>query len=89
VNLNASHFGTNVNLRSLQIDACAIQDIANHTFKRLGHLRELFLDLTQIRSVTVETFTGIMELNQLSLKNNKITFLPRGAFRNLKKLTVC
>jgi Leucine-rich repeat (LRR) protein len=66
-----------------------MSDVSDDRFEVLfGHLPLLTFSLrtTQFSEVTTKTFSSLTRLQYLDLTNNKITYIPDGAFDKLVDL---
>ena len=71
-------------------------DLSGNTFKTLSSrnfsglctikIKSLYIESCQIDEISPDTFECLKELNQLSLKNNHILYMPNDMFKGLKLL---
>ncbi|XP_015123480.1 insulin-like growth factor-binding protein complex acid labile subunit [Diachasma alloeum] len=72
-------------LHYLNLGSNEISVLCNDTFSKLTQLSELHLDDNRISEIQAEAFSGL-NLRTIDLRNNSLTSVPVGVFRNLLDL---
>ncbi|XP_043209233.1 relaxin receptor 2-like, partial [Amphibalanus amphitrite] len=65
-----------------------IRHITNKTFRKLLHLKTLFLRDNRIEDIAPDAFSGLPNLTELYLSGNRLTLLHRSWFVTTGRLTV-